>query len=62
MFNPPAPRPYASPESNSSPGLERLVTQTRFKAINPVIPVRDMQAALLFYEGKLGFEKVRHRA
>ncbi len=34
------------------------MTQTRFKAINPVIPVRDMQDALLFYEGKLGFEKV----
>ena len=32
--------------------------QTRFKAINPVIPVRDMPKALSFYEGKLGFEKV----
>ena len=32
--------------------------QTRFKAINPVIPVRDMQEALSFYEGRLGFKEV----
>ncbi len=32
--------------------------ETVFKAVNPVIPVRDMADALGFYEGKLGFTRV----
>ncbi len=34
------------------------MSQTQFKAVNPVIPVRDMHDALLFYEDKLGFARV----
>lgn len=32
--------------------------KTVFKALNPVIPVRDMTATLGYYEGKLGFRRV----
>ena len=31
--------------------------ETKFKDVNPVIPVRDMAAALAFYEDKLRFRK-----
>ena len=31
---------------------------TRLLELNPVIPVRDMPAALAFYEAQLGFRKV----
>ena len=34
------------------------MSETRFLSLHPVIPVRDMAAALGFYEGKLGFRKV----
>ena len=32
--------------------------ETRFHSLNPVIPVRDMIAALDYYEQKLGFRRV----
>ena len=35
-----------------------MQNETRFPALNPVIPVRDMQGTLAFYERKLGFVKV----
>ena len=34
-----------------------MADETAFKAVNPVIPVRDMAATLAFYEAKLGFRK-----
>jgi len=33
------------------------VEQTTLKALNPVIPVRNMEETLAFYEGKLGFKR-----
>ncbi len=35
-----------------------IVSETRFLSLHPVMPVRDMAAALEYYEGKLGFERV----
>ena len=34
-----------------------MPNETRFEAINPVIPVRNMDDALRFYEESLGFRK-----